>query len=92
MIYRSKMNRVLKRNFEVCPVLDWIAAVTAHIPNKGEHLLHYYGWYSNVRDSRTAGLVALQAALGGVDQEGVCEGVCGRSAVVCTVWGCQGLR
>ena len=30
------------------PVLDWIAAVTAHIPNNGEHLVRYYGWYSNV--------------------------------------------
>jgi hypothetical protein len=48
VIYRSKMHRVLKRNFEVFPVLDWIAAVTAHIPNKGEHLVRYYGWYSNV--------------------------------------------
>ena len=42
------MHPVLKRNFEVFPVLDWIAAVTAHIPNKGERLLRYYGWYSNV--------------------------------------------
>ncbi|MGH7256198.1 MAG: transposase, partial [Nitrospirales bacterium] len=48
VIYRSKMHRVLKRNFEVFPVLDWIAAVTAHIPNTGEHLVRYYGWYSNV--------------------------------------------
>ena len=30
------------------PVVDWIAAVTAHIPNKGEHLVRYYGWVSNV--------------------------------------------
>jgi len=43
VIYRSKMHRVLKRNFEVFPVLDWIAALTAHIPNKGEHLVRYYG-------------------------------------------------
>jgi hypothetical protein len=28
-------------------VLDWIAALTAHIPNQGEHLVRYYGWYSN---------------------------------------------
>ncbi len=48
VIYRSKMHRVLKRRFEIFPVLDWIAAVTAHIPNKGEHLVRYYGWYSNV--------------------------------------------
>ncbi|MBI2088552.1 MAG: transposase [Deltaproteobacteria bacterium] len=28
-------------------VLDWIAEITAHIPNKGEQLVRYYGVYSN---------------------------------------------
>ncbi len=42
------MPRVLSRDVEICPVLDWIAAVTAHIPNKGEHLLRDYGWVSRV--------------------------------------------
>jgi hypothetical protein len=27
--------------------LDFLAEVTQHIPNKGEHQLRYYGWYSN---------------------------------------------
>jgi hypothetical protein len=36
VLYRSKMNPTLKRNFAVFPVLDWIASITAHIPNKGE--------------------------------------------------------
>ncbi len=48
VIYRSQVHGVLKRSFEAFSVLDGIAAVTAHIPNKGEHLLRYYGWYSNV--------------------------------------------
>lgn len=48
MIYRSKMHPVLKRNFEVFSACDWLAALTAHIPNAGEHLVRYYGWYSNV--------------------------------------------
>jgi hypothetical protein len=39
---------VLKRNFEVFSACDWLAALTAHIPNAGEHLVRYYGWYSNV--------------------------------------------
>jgi hypothetical protein len=26
----------------------WLAVLTAHIPNAGEHLVRYYGWYSNV--------------------------------------------
>jgi hypothetical protein len=28
--------------------LDWIATLTTHIPNKGEQLIRYYGYYSNV--------------------------------------------
>jgi len=42
------MNPTLKRNFAIFPVLDWIAAITAHIPNKGEQLIRYYSTYSNV--------------------------------------------
>ena len=51
VLYRSKMNPNLKRNFALFPVLDWIAEITAHIPNKGERLVRYfryYGVYSNV--------------------------------------------
>ena len=36
------MNPIYKRNFAVFPFLDWIAAITAHIPNKGEQLVRYY--------------------------------------------------
>jgi hypothetical protein len=25
--------------------LDWIALVTAHIPNPHEQMVRYYGWY-----------------------------------------------
>ncbi len=35
---RCKLHLVLTRTFEVCPVLDWLAALTAHMPNQGEHL------------------------------------------------------
>jgi len=48
IIYQSKMHPVLKRNFEVFSACDWLAALTSHIPNAGEHLVRYYGWYSNV--------------------------------------------
>jgi hypothetical protein len=41
------MHPVLKRNFEVLSALDWLAALTAHLPNHGEHLVRYSGWYSN---------------------------------------------
>ncbi len=45
---RIKMNPVLKKNFAVFPVLDWIATLAGHIPDKGEQLLRYYGCYINV--------------------------------------------
>jgi hypothetical protein len=27
---------------------NWLATLTAHIPNAGEHLVRYYAWYSHV--------------------------------------------
>ena len=38
------MHPVLTRNFEIFPALDWLAALTAHIPNQGEHLVRDSGW------------------------------------------------
>jgi hypothetical protein len=35
------------RNFEVFDPLEFLAEVTQHIPNRGEHQIRYYGWYSN---------------------------------------------
>jgi hypothetical protein len=56
VIYQSKLHPVLKRNFEVFSAGDWLAALTAHIPKAGEHLVRYYGWHSNVRrGKRNAG-------------------------------------
>ncbi len=34
------------RNFQVFDPLDFLAEVTQHIPDR-EHLIRYYGWYSN---------------------------------------------
>ncbi len=36
-----------KRNFQVFDPLDFLAEVTQHIPDTGEHLIRYYGFYSN---------------------------------------------
>jgi hypothetical protein len=35
------------RNFQVFDPLVFLAEVTQHIPDKGQHLIHYFGWYSN---------------------------------------------
>ena len=48
IIYHSKMHPTLQRNVEVFSATDWLAALTAHLPNAGEHLVRYYGWYSTV--------------------------------------------
>jgi hypothetical protein len=37
----------ISRNYEVFDPLDFLAEVMQHIPNKGEHQIRYYGWYSN---------------------------------------------
>jgi hypothetical protein len=34
------------RNFQVFSALDFLAELTQHIPDKGEHLVRYFGWYS----------------------------------------------
>ena len=28
--------------------LEWLAAMTSHIPEKGMQMVHYYGYYSNI--------------------------------------------
>ena len=38
---------------KVFDALEWIAAMCSHVPNKGEQMVRYYGYYSNVsRDKR----------------------------------------
>jgi Putative transposase. len=37
----------VNRNFQIFNPLDFIAEITQHIPNKGEHTIRYYGFYSN---------------------------------------------
>jgi hypothetical protein len=49
VIYKSKDGRISK-TFQV---LDWLAQLVTHIPNKGEQMVRYYGYYSNKsRDMR----------------------------------------
>ncbi len=48
MLYRSKMSHGKnKKNFQVFDPLEFIAAITQHIPEKSFQLVRYYGWYSN---------------------------------------------
>jgi len=51
-----------RRNFQVFDALDFLAELTQHIPDKGEHLVRFYGWYS----PRHRGLRAKLSAAGEV--------------------------
>jgi hypothetical protein len=33
---------------KIFPALEWLAAMCSHIPNKGEQMVRYYGYYRNV--------------------------------------------
>jgi hypothetical protein len=44
VVYTSKDGRTSKS----FPALEWLAAMSSHIPNRGEQMVRYYGWYSNV--------------------------------------------
>jgi hypothetical protein len=50
------------RNFQVFEALDFLAELTQHIPDKGEHLVRYFGWYSY----RHRGMRAKEASKGEV--------------------------
>jgi Putative transposase len=57
VIYRSRLNAKINRNFVVLTPTDFLAAITLHIPDKGAQLIRYYGWYSNkMRGVRQRGL------------------------------------
>ncbi|MBN1980947.1 MAG: transposase [Chitinivibrionales bacterium] len=35
------------RNFQIFSPFEFLAEFTAHIPDKYQHLIHYYGYYPN---------------------------------------------
>jgi len=44
VIYMAKDGKKTK----IFPALEWLAAMCSHIPNRGEQMVRYYGYYSNV--------------------------------------------
>lgn len=47
VVYRSKRNHATKRLWETFDAPAFIAAIARHIPSPGQHLVRYYGAYSN---------------------------------------------
>ena len=50
------------RNYQLFEPLDFLAELTQHIPNQGEHLVRYYGCYSNKARGIRAKLAAAKQA------------------------------
>jgi hypothetical protein len=54
VLYRSKMNPFLGRNFEAMDRLEWLARLADHIPDTGKHRTHFYAYDANrVRGQRS---------------------------------------
>jgi Transposase zinc-binding domain/Putative transposase len=47
VLYRSRMNPALGRNFEAMDPLEWLARISDHIPDPGQHRTLFYGEYSS---------------------------------------------
>ena len=53
VLYHSRMNPSLGRNFEAMDPLEWLARMSDHIPDPGRHRTHFHGFYaSGVRADR----------------------------------------
>ena len=53
VLYRSRMNPSLGRNFEAMDPLEWLARLADHIPDPGRHRTHFHAHYANrVRGER----------------------------------------
>jgi hypothetical protein len=66
VVYASKDGRTSK----CFPALEWLANLSSHIPNRGEQMVRYYGWYSNVsrgkrlKDGSDDGVACILEPLG----------------------------
>ena len=66
----ERLREGVSRNFQVFDALEFLAEVTQHIPDKGQHLIHYFGWYSNKeRGMRQKREPLSQAKAGGENAE-----------------------
>ncbi|NCC50455.1 MAG: hypothetical protein EOM20_04480 [Spartobacteria bacterium] len=71
IIYRSGMNPKVNANFRIFTPLDFIAAITSHIPDKSFQLVRYYGWYSK---KPTEGRQAARSGSNGAKRSGKMRG------------------
>jgi len=41
------IHATIKRNFQIMPGAVWLKLLLQHVPDRGEHLVRSYGWYSD---------------------------------------------
>jgi hypothetical protein len=47
VVYRNNLHATLKCNFQIMPGGAWLKLLLKQVPDRCEHLVAYYGWYSN---------------------------------------------
>lgn len=47
VLYKGTYHKGLERNFEYFTYTDFIASLTAHVPNRYQKYINYYGYYSS---------------------------------------------
>jgi hypothetical protein len=57
IVYRSKLHATLKRSLQIIPGSKWMEMLFQYVPDRGWHLVRYYGRYSN----RARGVCKAQA-------------------------------
>ncbi len=62
VIYRSKLHATLKCNYQLMPALKWLRLLMNHIPDKYEHLVRYYGYYSTRSHARQKDTIHASSA------------------------------
>ena len=74
VVYRSKMNPALGRNFEAMDPLEWLARLADHIPDPGKHRTLAYGHYANrARGARAKEKAPLEGAPAEVPRKRRCS-------------------
>jgi hypothetical protein len=48
IVEASDGQAILRMPFQTFAAMEWLAAMCSHVPNKGEQMVRYYGYYSNV--------------------------------------------
>jgi ribosomal protein S27E len=66
VIYKAKDGKDQK----TFPAMDWLASMCSHIPNRGEQMVRYYGYYSNVSRGKRKEAGADDAVPCILEQEG----------------------